>query len=134
MRQNFSRLTPFFSVLLFSAALLYARDARGNGVVAAHSTQFIASATSFTGQGRGHANPPTPPSKPNTPPSGANSAKPNTPPPDKGPMTPQQHLTAQTKLADKLQTLIPGTPVLTAADTFTNFGQFVAAVHVSHNL
>ena len=36
-------------------------------------------------------------------------------------MTPQQHLTAQTKLADKLQTLIPGTPVLTAADTFTNF-------------
>jgi hypothetical protein len=39
------------------------------------------------------------------------------------------------KLASKLQGLLPaGTDLKTAADGFKNFGQFVAAVHVSQNL
>jgi len=47
----------------------------------------------------------------------------------------QQKLTTQTQLANKLQTLLPsGTNVVTAAGGFRNLGQFVAAVHVSHNL
>jgi hypothetical protein len=46
-----------------------------------------------------------------------------------------QKLAANTKLATKLQSLLPpGTNLETAASGFKNFGQFVAAVHVSHNL
>jgi hypothetical protein len=44
-------------------------------------------------------------------------------------------LTDNTKLASKLQSLLPaGTNLQTAASGFKNLGQFVAAVHVSHNL
>ncbi len=44
-------------------------------------------------------------------------------------------LTQNTKLASKLQGLLPaGTDLQTAASGFKNLGQFVAAVHVSHNL
>jgi hypothetical protein len=44
-------------------------------------------------------------------------------------------LAANTKLASKLQGLLPpGTDLQTAASGFKNLGQFVAAVHVSHNL
>jgi len=40
-----------------------------------------------------------------------------------------------TKLANKLQSLLPaGTNLQQAAQGFKNLGQFVAAVHVSHNL
>lgn len=40
-----------------------------------------------------------------------------------------------TKLASKLQRLLPaGTDLQAAASRFKNLGQFVAAVHVSHNL
>src|SRR5215471_2995307 len=40
-----------------------------------------------------------------------------------------------TKLAGKLQSLLPtGTNLQNAAQGFKNLGQFVAAVHVSHNL
>ena len=40
-----------------------------------------------------------------------------------------------TKLSSKLQSLLPaGTNVQQAAQGFKNLGQFVAAVHVSHNL
>lgn len=40
-----------------------------------------------------------------------------------------------TKLASKLQSLLPaGTDLQQAAQGFKNLGQFVAAVHVSHNL
>ena len=39
-----------------------------------------------------------------------------------------------TKLASKLQTLLPGVDLATEAMKFKNLGQFVAAVHVSHNL
>jgi len=40
-----------------------------------------------------------------------------------------------TKLASKLQSLLPaGTDLQKAASGFKNLGQFVAAVHVSHNL
>jgi len=46
-----------------------------------------------------------------------------------------QKLASNTKLAGKLQNLLPpGTNLQTAASGFKNLGQFVAAVHVSHNL
>jgi hypothetical protein len=44
-------------------------------------------------------------------------------------------LADNTKLSNKLQGLLPsGTNLQTAAQGFKNLGQFVAAVHVSHNL
>jgi hypothetical protein len=46
-----------------------------------------------------------------------------------------EKLTDNTKLASKLQSLLPtGTNLQNAAQGFKNLGQFVAAVHVSHNL
>jgi hypothetical protein len=46
-----------------------------------------------------------------------------------------EKLTDNTKLASKLQSLLPaGTNLQMAAQGFKNLGQFVAAVHVSHNL
>src|SRR5215472_1208332 len=45
------------------------------------------------------------------------------------------HLQDNTKLSSKLQSLLPaGTNLQQAAQGFKNLGQFVAAVHVSHNL
>lgn len=52
-----------------------------------------------------------------------------------GQKTAGELLTQNTKLASKLQSLLPaGTDLQTAASGFKNLGQFVAAVHVSHNL
>jgi hypothetical protein len=52
-----------------------------------------------------------------------------------GKKTPDQLLTQNTKLASNLQTLLPaGTNLQDAVSGFKNLGQFVAAVHVSHNL
>lgn len=49
--------------------------------------------------------------------------------------TPSQLLTQNTKLSAKLAGLLPpGTDLQQAAQGFKNLGQFVAAVHVSHNL
>ena len=49
--------------------------------------------------------------------------------------TPEQLLTQNEKLSAKLQGLLPPrTNVHDAAKGFKNLGQFVAAVHVSHNL
>ena len=46
-----------------------------------------------------------------------------------------QEITEHPKLASKLQSLLPaGTNLDGAASGFKNMGQFVAAVHVSHNL
>ncbi len=52
-----------------------------------------------------------------------------------GPRAPGQLLSQNTQLSSKLSTLLPaGTDLQTAASGFRNLGQFVAAVHVSHNL
>lgn len=52
-----------------------------------------------------------------------------------GPRTPGDLLTQNTQLSSKLSSLLPmGTDLQTAAAGFRNLGQFVAAVHVSHNL
>jgi hypothetical protein len=52
-----------------------------------------------------------------------------------GPRTPGELLTQNTQLSSKLGSLLPaGTNLQTAASGFRNLGQFVAAVHVSHNL
>jgi hypothetical protein len=49
--------------------------------------------------------------------------------------TPEQLLTQNKNLSSKLQALLPpGANVQDAAKGFKNLGQFVAAVHVSHNL
>ena len=49
--------------------------------------------------------------------------------------TPGQLLTQNTKLASNLQPLLPaGANLQDAASGFKNLGQFVAALHVSHNL
>ncbi len=49
--------------------------------------------------------------------------------------TPSELLSQNTKLSSKLQGLLPaGTNLQTALQGFKNLGQFVAAVHVSHNL
>src|SRR5262249_13788861 len=46
-----------------------------------------------------------------------------------------QLLAQNSKLSSKLQNLMPpGTDLQQAAQGFKNLGQFVAAVHVSHNL
>ena len=63
--------------------------------------------------------------------SGANSTK------GSGSKAPSvsERLQDNTKLSSKLQGLLPsGTNVQQAAQGFKNLGQFVAAVHVSHNL
>jgi hypothetical protein len=47
----------------------------------------------------------------------------------------QQKLQKNTQLASKLESRLPaGTDLMTAAEGFRNFGQFVAAVNVSNNL
>ena len=52
-----------------------------------------------------------------------------------GPRAPGQLLSQNTQLSSKLSTLLPaGTDLQTAAAGYRNLGQFVAAVHVSHNL
>lgn len=52
-----------------------------------------------------------------------------------GPRTPDQLLTQNTQLSSKLSSLLPaGTDLQAAANGYRNLGQFVAAVHVSHNL
>lgn len=49
--------------------------------------------------------------------------------------TPEQLLSQNTKLSSRLQSLLPaGTSAQATASGFKNLGQFVAAVHVSHNL
>lgn len=49
--------------------------------------------------------------------------------------TPSELLQQNTKLASRLQGLLPeGANLQDAANGFKNLGQFVAAVHVSHNL
>jgi hypothetical protein len=49
--------------------------------------------------------------------------------------TPSEILSHNSRLSTKLQSLLPpGTDLQQAASGFKNLGQFVAAVHVSHNL
>jgi len=52
-----------------------------------------------------------------------------------GPKSPAELLSHNTRLSSKLAGLLPtGTNLQTASQGFKNLGQFVAAVHVSHNL
>ncbi len=85
------------------------------------------------GGGKGPGGPPSTPgserSKGNSDTRGASS---NT---NSGQKTPGELLTQNTKLASKLQGLLPPkTDPQTAASGFKNLGAFVSAVHVSHNL
>ncbi len=85
------------------------------------------------GGGKGPGGPPSTPgsdrSRGNSDTRGASS---NT---NSGQKTPGELLTQNTKLASKLQGLLPPkTDLQTAASGFKNLGEFVSAVHVSHNL
>lgn len=52
-----------------------------------------------------------------------------------GSKTPDQLLSQNTQLSSRLQSLLPaGTSAQAAASGFKNLGQFVAAVHIAHNL
>jgi hypothetical protein len=52
-----------------------------------------------------------------------------------GKQSPTDILSKSPKLSSKLQSLLPaGTNLTDAASGFKNLGQFIAAVHVSHNL
>jgi hypothetical protein len=62
------------------------------------------------------------------------SANANTPTP-KGPKTPDELLSQNTKLSGNLEKLLPdGTTAQDACANFKNLGQCVAAIHVAHNL
>ena len=52
-----------------------------------------------------------------------------------GKQSPTEILSRNTQLSSRLGSLLPsGTNLTTAASGFKNLGQFIAAVHVSHNL
>jgi hypothetical protein len=109
------------------------------------------------GKGAGSSKPPKPPasapgnsgkppsSKPPTAkappahganaPAGAPETKPNKSSAPPAGTSISAHLQQQPQLASKLAGLLPpGTNLATASSGFKNLGQFVAAVHVSHNL
>jgi hypothetical protein len=115
--------------------------------IAAAAVALAVSGPTLAAQGRGsgHAGAPAGP-----PPAQGHGAKPATPPahpaphPKPGasenakppkPETPTPHVVVRPELAATLRPLLPaGTDVSAAAAGFKNLGQFVAAVHVAHNL
>ena len=65
----------------------------------------------------------------------ASAPKTPTPAPHPAPVTVPAKIAANPALAARLQGLLPpGTTLATAATGFKNQGQFIAALHVSHNL
>ena len=81
-------------------------------------------------QGRGSA----PPSMATTGSQGRGTPPATTAPVQKAPKAPTP-ITVPPSVAAKVQPLLPpGTDVATASSGFKNAGQFIAAVHVSHNL
>jgi hypothetical protein len=110
------------SHILMSVLSLFLMVGLASAVPADNSDQRGGPPKTQTGQA---AKPPKPPQ----------ATTPATPPQAKAPQTPAQHLVAQPKLAAKLQPLLPpATNLQTASAGFKNLGQFIAAVHVSHNL
>ena len=109
------------SHILMSVLSLFLRVGLASAVPAGDGDQRGGPPKTQTGQA---AKPPKPP-----------QATTPAPPQAKAPQTASQHLVAQPKLAAKLQPLLPPATNLQAASAgFKNLGQFVAAVHVSHNL
>lgn len=108
--------TRFILITGLSAALMgipaYAQHGRGGGGGAAGMGHGM-------GHGMDHA----------TSNANANSSK------GSGKSSVSERLQDNTRLSAKLQSLLPaGTNLPQAAQGFKNLGQFVAAVHVSHNL
>lgn len=124
---RFPAILTAAAVALALSGLTVAAQGRGKG----HATTPPATPAA-QGHGAKPATPPAqrPPSHPTTPASEhAKPPKPTTPPPH------AQSTTVRPALAARLTPLLPaGTNVTTAAAGFKNLGQFVAAVHVSHNL
>ncbi len=116
------KLTIRFALGFAAAAALLALP-----VYAQHGGGHGGGPPSSAGMGSSHASAPSPSSthgNSGTP--GMNSS---------GAKTPSELLSQNTKLSSKLQSLLPaGTNLQVASQGFKNLGQFVAAVHVSHNL
>lgn len=120
MKMTMKFALAFVAVAAFSALPVYAQHGGGHGggppagvgasMGSAHSSSASAHGNSSNS---GHAN-------------GQSTS---------GGKTPGQLLSQNTNLSNKLKGLLPpGTDLQAAADGFKNLGQFVAAVHVSHNL
>lgn len=119
--------------------------AQGRGKGSANPKPAVHGSPASQGQGRG-AGPQGPKTgRPATPPARGEGAKPSSPPGQAtrtGPAetsinakSAQDHLAQQPALRARLSELLPpGTDIYAAAAGFRNFGQFVAAVHVSRNL
>jgi len=130
-------------------------------VIATLFTLAAASGTAFAQRGQGNGQGKGPSSKPPTHTTGKPVETPATPKekgggnPHKAPTTPAVTTTTSTttttttvvttttptstvvknpQLEQRLQALLPGMNVADAARGFKNWGQFVAAAHVSHNL
>ena len=87
------------------------------------------------GQGAVHGHPPSSVPANGGKPSGAGPEhEPTRGPNAGGKPTVADLLTRNTHLAAELQKLLPGVDLKTASSGFKNLGQFVATVHVSHNL
>jgi hypothetical protein len=106
---------------VLTSALVFAQHGKGGG--------------SGMGQGSGGGMGHKPMSSPKMSSNSGHGGTKSTTSSGKSDLTIAQKLDSKPKLSAKLQSLLPaGTDLKTASDGFRNFGQFVAAVHVSHNL
>jgi hypothetical protein len=106
------------AMLAFMAAPVFAQHGHGGGPGSSSSSSMHGDDHSSSAHGSSNADHG---SKQDSSHSGHNSVS--------------ERLASNTKLASKLQSLLPpGTDLQAAASGFKNLGQFVAAVHVSHNL
>ena len=111
------------TMVVFMAALAFAQHGRGSG----HSSSMHGGGRSSSMHGGDHSS--SAHNKADVDHGSGHDAN------HSGDKSISQKLASNTKLAGKLQNLLPpGTNLQTAASGFKNLGQFVAAVHVSHNL
>lgn len=117
--------TTLIVAVVLSASFVFAQHGRGGGSSGSHSGGAGVSHGPMAGPSVGHGNSDAHGGKSDRgPDSDSNSRK-----------TIDQKLDGNPKLTAKLQGLLPaGTDLKAAAQGFKNFGQFVAAVHVSNNL
>ena len=112
------RFMKIGALLLASAVFCYGQHGRPAGVGGGHMGGGMAS-----GAGSSMGNP------------GMSDHGPQSRPTQQQPRTPQELLDQNTRLTSNLQGLLPqGTTPQQACSGFSNLGQCVAAIHVSHNL
>jgi hypothetical protein len=98
------------------------------GLVSAAPLAFAAAPATHVAVGQTHGNPHTTPAAPKT-----TTATTTAPSPPLNPIAAK--ITSHPQLASKVTTLLPkGVTLNQASQGFKNQGQFIAALHVSHNL